>query len=107
MSQTRSKYGNDRVTADGLKFASKAEAARYRDLKYRVLLGEISNLRCQVRYPLHVNGQRIGTYVADFQYTEDGREVVEDVKGVRTAMFIRSKKHMLAEYGIDVSEVQA
>jgi hypothetical protein len=35
------------------------------------------------------DGQRVQpiTYVCDFRYIEDGREIVEDVKGVSTALF--------------------
>lgn len=44
-------------------------------------------------------------YVADFVYKEDGRQVVEDTKGVRTADYIIKRKLMLYKYGIKIREV--
>jgi hypothetical protein len=90
-----------------IRFASKAEARRYDALRQEEQLGLIRDLRRQVRYPLDVNGIRIGTYAADFTYHRGDAFVVEDTKGVRTPAFIRSKKLMLALYGIDVVEVSA
>lgn len=44
-------------------------------------------------------------YFADFVYREDGRQVVEDTKGVRTADYIIKRKLMLWIYGIKIREV--
>ena len=44
-------------------------------------------------------------YIADFVYKEDGRQVVEDTKGVRTADYIIKRKLMLWVYGIKIREV--
>ena len=44
-------------------------------------------------------------YVADFVYREDGRQVVEDTKGVRTADYIIKRKLMLWVHGIKIKEV--
>lgn len=45
-------------------------------------------------------------YVADFVYKdENGEEVVEDVKGMRTKEYIIKRKLMLWQYGIQVREV--
>ena len=44
-------------------------------------------------------------YIADFVYREDGRQVVEDTKGVRTADYIIKRKLMLWVYGIKIREV--
>ena len=42
--------------------------------------GPISDLVLQPWFPLVVNGELVGTYVADFQYVDgDGQLVVEDV----------------------------
>ena len=43
-------------------------------------------------------------YVADFVYREDGRQVVEDAKGVRTEAYRIKKKLLLWRYGIRVRE---
>lgn len=44
-------------------------------------------------------------YYADFVYQQDGRQVVEDAKGVRTADYIIKRKLMLERYGIKIREV--
>lgn len=44
-------------------------------------------------------------YIADFVYHEDGMQVVEDTKGVRTADYIIKRKLMLWVHGIRIKEV--
>lgn len=102
----RSKYDNTKVWIDGKRFDSKAEGARYWELRQMEQAGEIANLECQPKYVLTVQGVKIGAYVADFRYAlPDGTVVVEDVKGVRTAIYRWKKRHMAAQYGIDVQEI--
>jgi hypothetical protein len=86
---SRSKYGN-RITfsADGKKFHSAKECARYGHLKLLEKTGHISNLTLQPRFKLPAGI----TYVADFSYHEKGKLIVEDVKGVLTAVFKLKKK---------------
>ena len=43
-------------------------------------------------------------YVADFVYRQDGRQVVEDTKGVRTADYKIKRKLMLWVHGIKINE---
>lgn len=104
---TRSKYNNRRVTLDGYTFDSQAEAQRYQELCLMRTAGDIADLAVHPRYPLVVNGETVATYVADFAYTTwDGIEVVEDVKGVRTAVYRLKAKLMHALYGIRIVEVR-
>lgn len=92
------KYRNRKTEVDGITFASKAEARRYGELKLLEKAGEIENLILQPRYRLRVEGANVGTYVGDFFYLEDGRPVVEDVKGVETAVFRLKAKMFRATY---------
>lgn len=111
----RSKYGAIRTTVDGVTFASKAEAARYVELRILERAGQIRELELQPRYGLncYVRGgwvretHRIGEYVADFRYRAGslGILVVEDVKGVKTALYRWKKRHVEAEYGITIVEI--
>ena len=99
-----SKYHAIRTTVDGIAFASKAEAQAYRN---RVLLqanGDISGLKLQPRFKIVINGVHVCDYIADFEYdvTATGAHIVEDVKGVKTAVFVLKKKLMLAVHGINV-----
>ena len=95
-------------TALGVTFASKLEMTRYLELMALERAGLISNLRRQVSYPLHVNGKQVCRYVADAVYRDsDGREVVEDCKGVVTAVYRLKRGMMKAEHGITIAEVRA
>jgi hypothetical protein len=49
--------------------------------------------------------ERECSYIADFVYTEDGKQVVEDAKGFRTQEYIIKRKLMLKEHGIRVREM--
>ncbi len=101
-----SKYGaKPVVTADGQRFDSQREYARWRDLELLAHAGQISNLRRQVPYPLHTgDGQIVCTYIADFVYELNLETIVEDAKGVRTAMYRLKAKWVWLEYGIKILE---
>ncbi|MDI6026742.1 DUF1064 domain-containing protein [Corticibacterium sp. UT-5YL-CI-8] len=101
----QSKYRAKPTEVDGIRFASKAEARRYADLKRLERAGEIEALRLQPRYPLIVNNFHVCTYIADFAYLDKNtdREVVEDTKGVRTRDFIIKAKLFHALYGREVT----
>ena len=99
------KYRNEPTEVDGHKFDSQAEARRYKDLKRLQEAGEISQLRLQPRYPIVVNGIPVCVYVADFSYIGSTGVVVEDVKGMRTAVYRLKAKLMRAVHGITVVEV--
>lgn len=106
-----SKYHAQPAFVNGIRFASEKEAARYWDLLVLQRVGKISDLRIQVPYEL-VPAQRIEgkvverpvKYVADFVYTEDGKTVVEDAKGMRTKEYIIKRKLMLWIHGIRIKE---
>lgn len=73
--------------------------------------GLISNLRYQVSYlliPSQRNAfgkaERPCKYVADFVYNQDGKEVVEDVKGIRLPEYIIKRKLILLIHGITILE---
>jgi hypothetical protein len=107
------KYHAKPVTVDGIRFASTAEARRYSELKLLEKAGEIQRLQVQPRIPLHVSNAtgkvRVGTYVGDFWYLENGEVIVEDVKSppTKTALYRLKCKMLFAEYGITVRENDA
>ena len=109
----RSKYRAVPTTVHGIRFASKAEAKRYGELLYLGYAGEVRNLELQPRFDLRVDGKSVGTYVADFRYEARPspynvmwRDVVEDVKGVRTPVYKLKKKLVEAQYGLTIQEVR-
>lgn len=108
-----SKYNSKKTVVDGQKFDSKKEANRYQELLMLEKAGVIKNLSRQVKFVLipsqrDANGkviERECSYKADFKYEEDGKTVVEDVKGFRTKEYIIKRKLMLYQYGIRIREV--
>lgn len=100
------KFRNVPTTVDGRTFHSKKEARRYLELKAMQHEGLIDALECQPRYRLEVNATHICDYLADFKYVQDGIEVVEDVKGVRTREYELKKRLMRACHGIEVEEIR-
>ena len=102
------KYGNKKTVIDGIPFSSKAEARRYEELKLMQKAKVITDLELQPRYDIIVNDHKCGFYKADFRYTdrETGKVVVEDVKGVKTAVYCLKKRLVKAIYGFDVVEIK-
>ncbi len=100
----KSKYRAIRTEVDGHKFPSLKEAKRYGQLKMLQLAGEIGNLRLQVPYELNPGGTFSYKYIADFVYIENGKEVVEDCKGYRTAVYRKKAKLMFKLFGIAIKE---
>lgn len=114
------KYRNIATEIDGLRFASKKEAKRYSELKLLERAGEISHLEIQPKFKLYGrNGPilvkskgfpkgRHATYVADFAYfcPERDKRVVEDVKGVRTPLYIFKKACVEENYpAVEIIEI--
>lgn len=90
----QTKYRNVPAEFDGIKFASKAEMARYGELRLLEMAGQISDLECQPLFVLTAGVK----YYADFRYVEDGKMVAEDVKGFETASWKIKKKLFLELY---------
>lgn len=114
MSYNWTKYNNKKITVDGQVFDSKKEASRYEELRLLEKAGAIKDLRTQVKFKLipaqrdEATGkviERECSYKADFVYEEDGKTVVEDVKGFRTKEYVVKRKLMLWRYGIRIREV--
>ena len=102
-----SKYNNRKMTApDGQKFDSVKEYHRWGCLRLLERAGAIKDLKRQVKYELipRIGDQRACTYIADFTYMEDGKLVVEDVKGIKTDAYKIKKKLMLWVHGIRIKE---
>ena len=101
----QSKYRNKKTVVDGITFDSQREAKRWQELTLMQKAGEITELERQVRYPIRVNGTEVCCYISDATYRKDGKLVVEDSKGVRTAVFSLKAKLFKAVYGFAIVEV--
>ena len=118
-SYKKPKYGNKKVTVDGIEFDSIKEANRYAELRMLQKCGVIKDLELQKKFIL-IPAQKIAnkvverecSYIADFVYQDikSGITIVEDVKGYRDpssaayAKFVIKRKLMLKEYGIRIRE---
>lgn len=101
----RNKYGNIKTEVDNVKFDSKHEAIRYKELKLLERAKQIKELELQPRFVLQLaftdnqgNKHRQIEYVADFKYKEHGKEIVEDAKGMKTEVYKIKKKLFLYSY---------
>ena len=122
-----SKYRNRKITANGTTYDSIKEKKRHDELLLLERAGQIKHLEKQVKFVL-IPAQReadvIGkrgcvypgklierelSYIADFVYYENGKKVVEDVKGYKGGsaytIFTIKRKLMLYLYGIRIREV--
>lgn len=118
------KYGARKTEVDGIVFDSKREATRYQELRLLEKAGKIWELELQPKFELLVPSTsgylaraikarirggcfKIGTYTADFKYrdAETVPYVIEDVKGVKTTAYRLKKRHVEAQYGIQIREV--
>lgn len=105
----RSKYRNVPTVVDGIRFASKREAAYYSELKMREKAGEVYEIELQRRYALTgPTGILMATYVADMVFYDavQRKTRVVDVKGKETDMFRLKRKMMRALLGIEVEVVK-
>ena len=98
----KNKFRNIKVEYEGIKFDSKKELFRYKQLKMLLKGGLIKDLQLQPKFKMEVQGKLICTYIADFSYTMKGNYIVEDVKGVRTPVFNLKFKLMKAIHDIDI-----
>ncbi|MEK5469322.1 DUF1064 domain-containing protein [Paenibacillus sp. FSL R7-0210] len=113
----RSKYGAKKTQVDGIRFDSKAEAQRYRELMLLKHAGEVTDIVLQPSYVLmpgfkhEATGERVQAirYKADFLVTyADGHQEIEDVKGVKTEVYrIKKKLFMHLHPDLYIKEVSA
>lgn len=95
------KYRNKKTQIDMYVFDSIAESRRYKELVLLERAGKITELQLQPKFLLQESFRKNGKtyrkieYMADFMYEENGKIVVEDVKGKETEVF--KLKHKLFE----------
>ena len=95
------KYKNKKITVDDYIFDSIQESRRYKELKLLLRAGKIQDLELQPHFLLQDSFRKNGRtyrkieYIADFKYIENGKTIVEDVKGIQTDVF--KIKHKLFE----------
>ena len=95
------KYRNKKVIVDDYIFDSIQESKRYKELKILLRAGKISDLELQPHFLLQDKFKKNGKtyrkieYIADFKYIENGKTIVEDVKGIQTDVF--KLKHKIFE----------
>jgi len=100
------KYGAKRTYSElcGRAFASKAECRRGEELALLERAGEISGLHYQVRFIL--SDKPKVSITLDFAYTENGKLIYEDAKGVLTRDFRTKMAWLKEKHGLDVRLVK-
>jgi hypothetical protein len=99
-----SKYRAKKTEIDGIKFDSKKEAKRYIALRELEKQGNIGKLILQPRFLLQEGFRKNGKayrkieYVADFMYEQDGKLIIEDVKGIKTDVYKLKQKLFEKKY---------
>jgi len=100
--KNKSKYKNIPTVVDGIKFDSKKESERYKQLKLLKQIGEVKEFELQKSYKLAGRYR----YVCDFFVKwRNGIECVEDVKGYKTQVYKLKKAWMKDKYNIDILEI--
>lgn len=126
------KYRNRQIEYNGEKYDSVKEYRRHDELKLLERAGKITGLQRQVKFVLipkqceestevFKRGKNKGlpkpgktleteiAYYADFVYQQDGKQIVEDVKGYKGgaayAIFTIKRKLMLHFHGIRIKEI--
>lgn len=111
--QKRSKYKARKTIVDDIVFHSAAEANRYKILQILEKSGHIKHLKLQVPFDFFcivessLDCKKMFTYYADFTYQDKtGQLIIEDVKGMKMAVYRLKKKLIEAHYGITITEVK-
>ncbi len=97
-----SKYQNKKTQIGMYVFDSIAESKRYKELALLEKAGQIKGLKLQPKFLLQEGFEKNGKtyrkieYIADFMYIENGKIIIEDVKGMETEVFKLKRK--LFEY---------
>lgn len=108
------KYHNTKVIYNGIKFDSKKEMQRYKELELLESTDYICNLELQKKFLLqdgytNAKGKKIRPiyYIADFYYYDyiDNKWIVEDTKGVRTEVYKLKKKLFEYKYNLTIDEL--
>ena len=106
-------FGNKKTEIDGIVFDSKKEAERYQVLKQFEKQGKINGLKLQQEFILIpqviIDGkkQKPVKYKADFCYSVNGNDIVEDVKSEHTRklpVYRIKRKLMKFVCGVEIFE---
>ena len=101
------KYSAKMTRIDGIMFDSKAEAARYSELKLMKAAGLIDKLDTHPIFPIEHNDQKICMVELDFRYWDEKqcKYVFEDVKGINNALSTLKRKLVENFYRIKVDVI--
>lgn len=90
------KYHNKKTVNGSIAFDSQKEAQRYTELSLLEKAGVITQLELQKPFELipKQKGERAVKYIADFYYFDNEKNcfVAEDVKGMKTQVYIVKRK---------------
>lgn len=90
------KYHNKRIIVDGIRYDSKKEYERHKVLLLLEKSQKIKNLRFHQKEDIIIlQEDPLITYIPDFCYEENGKFIIEDLKGFQTKEFKLKKKMLI------------
>ena len=98
------KYNAKPTHVDGIRFDSKKEAQRYRELKIRRDSEDGDVLFFLRQVPIHLPGGVV-LRIDFLEFHRDGSVHFTDSKGMRTQQYILKKKQVEALYPVKIEEV--
>ena len=109
----KNKYRNTITYYKNIRFSSKKERNRYKELVLLKNAGIISSLELQKKFELQPSYKKNGktirsiSYIADFYYYDNVKRqyIVEDTKGVKTDVYKIKKKMFEYKYNLTITEL--
>lgn len=94
----QNKYHNEKIEIDGIRYDSKREYLRHKQLLLKEKAGEIQNLRFHDKKDtIILQKTPLIKYEPDFCYEENGKLIIEDLKGYQTKEFKLKKKMIISK----------
>lgn len=100
----KNKFGAKRCSIDNYNFDSLKEGKEYNNLKIRLHLKEIGDLKIHPSYPIFVNDKLVCSVELDFEYFDFQKNKMRyiDVKGMKLPMSSLKRKLVEAQLNIQV-----
>jgi hypothetical protein len=98
INKKQNKYHNEKMIVDGVRYDSKKEYQRHKELILLEKANKIKNLRFHDKQDTVIlQKDPLITYIPDFCYEEDGILIIEDLKGFQTKEFKLKKKMLISK----------
>ena len=98
INKKQNKYHNEKMIVDGVRYDSKKEYQRHKELILLEKANKIKNLRFHDKQDTVIlQKDPLITYIPDFCYEEDGILIIEDLKGFQTKEYKLNQKMLISK----------